>query len=688
MSIIKTCKSVSIAATAAVTIFLAGATNPASAANKLEDAFASIFPSGGGFSQGAQSWQTSSRSGYDLGSGRIYYGGRSSVRNLVTFTPPSVSVGCNGIDWHFGGISWIEWSEIEQMFENAVRAAPYMVMNLVIKAISESLGSSLVEAFNALRNATKMGADSCQMAQWMANAADNWAGDALGYEGSATGQLKNTINDSSFVQGLNGFSDSLGESMMSRCESSAANTPAADDTLDARKNTCSDLASAWNQLARIGQPQEQEQILTQTGANSTCNSGATSAGSAPEGHPENRDPGTGCDGLNCTWQAIKQVGLLPGICDPARETEFKVSLALAELLQSMVGFRWGGFVLGVEVDALKTHYNAMADGLGERAKHQRGFSGVITDKHFIGVLMCGSDMIKSGGFAQAESTVRGGLPTAAPELASVQDQMLLRAKASLADVCSALVQPVVSPAGDGEISATEPDGLYVWACADPKFTDSNGNPVPQFNLDAKDTCRTPYYMPAKAWADMDYVEDSLGKGLYVSTMEVMLSIYWKLVEGTATLTEREMTFLANAPFPLYRLLSLAAAYPEASSDFVIGTSHTVAAMLAEAYVKEVTRDMMINQNPSVSADMTNIATLNSALNMMMSAIAVETNSFEAQFQKSIEFRKRIELMETAMSDAVYGRGLVGNYAFTQEAYQAVHGYGQVTVSGGQVTGNP
>ena len=110
-------KLVTMVATAVISGMSITATTSLAEANALENAFDRLSSAGGGFSSSnsAASFETRTRHGYTAGGLTMRFS--QNRYSLVNMDPPRLDVGCNGIDAHFGGFSYIDSEQIQQMLE-------------------------------------------------------------------------------------------------------------------------------------------------------------------------------------------------------------------------------------------------------------------------------------------------------------------------------------------------------------------------------------------------------------------------------------------------------------------------------------------------------------------------------------------------------------------------------------------
>ena len=151
------------------TVLLAASLMVASVASaqELKDAFNSI---GYGDFSGAKAFNTQVRTGVFLGSGRIRFGapGTGSFTNLISVTPPSFEVGCNGIDYHLGGFSSVNGEQILKVLEAAVPAAAMYALQMVVGGLCGDCLNGLRNVLDTVNQYTRLLNDSCQLGQQLA----------------------------------------------------------------------------------------------------------------------------------------------------------------------------------------------------------------------------------------------------------------------------------------------------------------------------------------------------------------------------------------------------------------------------------------------------------------------------------------------------------------------------------------
>ncbi|MGL6251868.1 MAG: conjugal transfer protein TraH [Billgrantia desiderata] len=133
-------------------------------ANALQDAFGRLSSAGGAFSSttDATSFRTRTRHGYTAGGMTMRFS--QNRYSLVNIDPPRLEVGCNGIDAHFGGFSYIDSQQIQQMLEQIAQGVVALAFQLALKQLCPICGDVLEFAQRMAQAAAKMSQDSCAVA--------------------------------------------------------------------------------------------------------------------------------------------------------------------------------------------------------------------------------------------------------------------------------------------------------------------------------------------------------------------------------------------------------------------------------------------------------------------------------------------------------------------------------------------
>lgn len=120
-----------------------------------------------------------------------FVGGSASVRwgfqdrPLVSFTPPSLKVGCSGIDIVMGGFSYLNFEHLVQKLQAILAAAPGFAFRIALKTLCEACDNVLASLENISTAINSLNVDSCQASK----AIGAWAGGelakAIGHDSSS-----------------------------------------------------------------------------------------------------------------------------------------------------------------------------------------------------------------------------------------------------------------------------------------------------------------------------------------------------------------------------------------------------------------------------------------------------------------------------------------------------------------------
>lgn len=147
---------------------------PATQAQSIADALQDVT-SGVSVSTSDVSVMRSQSRTYVSGGGVSMRFGTKSLQ-LISIEPPRMSAGCNGIDMHFGGFSFISGAEIQDMVKMIMKNAVGLVVDLAIKVLCPACADAMATIRNLASLARSMAADSCQAAKAILNATMNSAG--------------------------------------------------------------------------------------------------------------------------------------------------------------------------------------------------------------------------------------------------------------------------------------------------------------------------------------------------------------------------------------------------------------------------------------------------------------------------------------------------------------------------------
>lgn len=134
---------------------------PALAADPLTDSFNEMMGAAASTPPGL--YKSKTRTAVSFGSYSVR--AKTSSINLFSYTPPSVSAGCNGISAHFGGFSFITGAQIQTFIQNISQNAPGLVIQLAIKVGCEPCEAVLAIMEDLAELAAQIALDSCTAAK-------------------------------------------------------------------------------------------------------------------------------------------------------------------------------------------------------------------------------------------------------------------------------------------------------------------------------------------------------------------------------------------------------------------------------------------------------------------------------------------------------------------------------------------
>jgi hypothetical protein len=317
--------------------------SPASAID-LGTAFSSLTGASGMTStQAAQVYKSASRTSMDLGGVQMHVA-RSSV-NLLSISPPSLSVGCSGISAHFGGFSYISGSQIQQFITNIEQGIPGAVLQLAIKLLCPQCEAVLQAMEKLAQDASKIAIDSCHVSSQIAGMAQN------------SGLFNNPQNGNSATNfcaqqqsGSGAQSDSLMAELSSACSSA-----------NGALNTLSGWANGADSSLGPGTPEQKKQTLSQLGMMG-----------------------------NVTWEALGAAGWCPpsnGAIDSSTCTsdDLHTKLVLMNLL--------GTTIVKPADTASSTSSTAGSSGT---SGNYENYAPKVAVKDIYDLFMCGSPLTASG----------------------------------------------------------------------------------------------------------------------------------------------------------------------------------------------------------------------------------------------------------------------------------------------------
>lgn len=123
--------------------------------------------------------------------------------NWVSFDPPRFDAGCGGIDLYGGSFSFINGTQITQIFRNVAASAAGLAFRAAIKAISPSLDGLISDFQGLMQNLNNLSKNSCQLAHLATGKIDEVLGTSINGDGNTAAVHKSVFDDS--IAALDGW---------------------------------------------------------------------------------------------------------------------------------------------------------------------------------------------------------------------------------------------------------------------------------------------------------------------------------------------------------------------------------------------------------------------------------------------------------------------------------------------------
>ena len=147
------------------------------AKNWLENAMSQSLKGSMSNSTGAKAFSTGTRN--------VLSGGSTTIRtkvfndNISSFSPPSFSAGCGGLDFFAGSFSFINADQLVQLFRAVMANSIGVMFDMALRAVSPALAAIMQKFSDIIREVNSLLSDSCAIAKGIS--VD--IGSALGMEG-------------------------------------------------------------------------------------------------------------------------------------------------------------------------------------------------------------------------------------------------------------------------------------------------------------------------------------------------------------------------------------------------------------------------------------------------------------------------------------------------------------------------
>lgn len=569
-----------------------------------------------------------------LGSGRMRFQSSTAARPLgINIVPPSLHVGCNGIDWHFGGLSWVNGENIERMLQAAGPAALMYVIKLAINALCEDCAEELGNVIKALQKAANSSMNSCQLGQNLAATALGFASDQYCKNGSA--QIGESPNFSAARKLCNG------ESLFHLKDLGFIKTV-------------------------------KQQALALSGITSDLFGGLFSGSVNPldmgigaEKLENNRQQGLG----NQSWEALKRAGIvmdpqdiasLNGIVSrPKGRAMYQQSIAFGELFMSAMG----AYVR-----------TAPDPGSQKNPKPQDVGATIKSGTTLLGILECGTN------YFMGNNTDANG------------DPLPPKAERVVLDVCNSLFKGQ----GGGSPGTISASTVSILTC-DPNYTNDlfSNETTGLFYFKCFSTVQ-PHVGKVNLgeWAARDYVQDTLANGTIGMAVARLYSISLKIqgisgpgvmtcstsVSGApgatgSTLCPEEIALLENAPFPLYKVVNLAALFPALRPMLFDSYGRILGLMMAQQYILNYlrsARQFASTQAVQGVAQLRLNQELDRQITKIKKGLRKALDRVSSQMQRATILTQQIMRLEQHLRNNIFDRQILGNQAFAQSVSTAAY----------------
>lgn len=165
---------------------------PAYSKNFIESAMSTILKDSMGTSTSPKAFKGATR-GY-VTAGNVSTRVPIWSQKLISFQPPSVTAGCNGIDAFGGSFSFINADELVQLFRNIAANSVGLLFMLALETVSNEIGVNLKSFQNIIRDINNLVSDSCNAAKAVVSLADSALVNA-GYKSEMNASLKAAADD-------------------------------------------------------------------------------------------------------------------------------------------------------------------------------------------------------------------------------------------------------------------------------------------------------------------------------------------------------------------------------------------------------------------------------------------------------------------------------------------------------------
>ena len=322
---------------------------------------------------------------------------------------------------------------------------------------------------------------------------------------------------------------------------------------------------------------------------------------------------------NNTWCALNQIGVITTWSQCPKDSGGNKSCAPAN-----VGVVYGEMfqsIMGVTVPG--------ADGIV-------GIAGTSQFKELMNYMMCGS--LASQTMYPSAASMTGGAYVAA-------------------EFCWRQFHPGQDPNSSSSAAITDRDFPMIIAC-------SPDSSVP--NERQAMLCDQPTKVSLNIWLNRADVNAVLGQGFLAQTTNILYGVIQKMKNGGPLITDSEKKFIQEAPFPLYRLLNMAALFPSVETDILKTNAIVIGYLMSHAWFNEVLAQASRRPQQFRGASTKVLDALNQMTKEMKSGNERFLAELDEDSRRAGIFTQNVERIHQDMLRVVYNNQLKGNYMATAD----------------------
>lgn len=543
----------------------------------------------------------------------IAFGGASArvaqkTYSLVRYDPFHISAGCAGIDFHLGGLAWINGDQIKAMLSTISQGAGYVLFQIAMNALMPELAQNLSKAAELLQKATQFNIDSCEASTALAS----------GIASGAAGLMQSASPDDGMVSGFaSRLGDASGTMFRDSCSTLANGLLGGPSNInsggflggigtraqgwqDAMQGACAkpeDWAKTMKDAVAGAQGDEILTLLESTGNPVWSALTLAGFGANQSFSPAPKSGSTMVDFMSKLYSTNEyQTNRV------SDEALYKQRAVLGQLVYSWVG--------GLEV------MNETDAGVVQGAP-----KSVLNTEEMMSFMLCGNP-----------ANIKG--TSELPEGATLKQQL----DNAAGDICRGLYTM-------GQEAGTAPQ-IPIIECHSADCSEAGHDNNNDVCLYASGECSG--YIT-------EYMDEHEG---LMFTVANELSEAVSLIAGNYEISELQKDLIIAAPFPLWQAVNIAALNPELASDLLVGNAHMLAVMIAGSYINQASTE--IRTRFSSSKIPTNLArVMNEAANKMSRLGERKYQDLMRLYATQSEIMETVKTANKAITQEAFSSGITG-----------------------------